>query len=190
MQDRLRLDNDPKELIPQLRVCQARLPLNNEDEQNRTLFWIVFEPQENFEEFTCKADYDWNLTKKFLLLKIKENSSQLTSETREIFRERVSFIIRQHGEGDEIIWLEPYYLHETKAFGLLIDFEFRKNTNVLFSKKGQVLSLSLDRHYRSNKDFYHGKYEKVQFFIRHYLPKLFPLITNTGNQIHYRHRPT
>jgi hypothetical protein len=155
-----------------------------EDDANKGLFWVVFEPRENFEEFICRNEFDWNLTKKYILQRLKQNTSSLIQlGPKEIFRERVSFVIGRHPEGDEIIWLEPYYLLEQGLFGILIDFEFRKNQEEVFSKKIQVLSLSLDRHYRSNRDFYYDKYKKVEAFIQSYLPRLFPIITNTGHYI-------
>ena len=166
----------------------AKLPLDLsgdlEDDTNKGLFWVVFEPREGFEEFICRKEYDWNLTKKYLLQRLNQNALLLMQlNSKEVFRERISFVIRHYPEGDETIWLEPYYLLEEGTFGILIDFEFRKNQEELFSRKVQVLSLSLDKHYRSNKDFYYDKYKKVQSFIQNYLPKLFPLITNTGQQI-------
>lgn len=146
-------------------------------------FWVTFEETQSFEKFECNSSYDWKLTKKYLLFSLTENSRNITSIKSKSFRRFISYVLREHAEGQETIWLEPYYLKTHERFGFLIDFEFKKNSSQLFNKRVQVLSLSLDSHYRSNKDFYTDKFRRVFFFINQILPQINPLTTNIDTPI-------
>lgn len=157
----------------------AKLPIDAIPEQEKLPYWVVFKKAKGFEEFNCHSDFDWKLTKRFLLYALKLNSSRANEYQQEQkFRKFVSFVLREYSEGKETIWLEPYYLQPEKTFGFLIDFEFKTNPHVPFSKRIQVLSLSLDKSFRSNKNFYADKYGRVMFFIQTILPSLFPIAIN------------
>lgn len=154
------------------------------DLQNKSPFWISFEKRTNFEEYTCQEDFDWTLTKRYLHHLLLANASRVSQHKAEDkFRRYITFVIKKHPEGNETIWLEPYYLQEKNLFGFLIDFKFKMFESVPFSKKIQMLSLSLDKHFRSNKNFYSDKFGRIKYFIRNIIPELFPIITNTNKEI-------
>ena len=129
---------------PDLEYNYAKLPRNASQGQEKLPYWVVFKQRDGFDEFICRSDFDWKLTKRFLLYALKINSPRVKEYQQETkFRRFVSFVLREYSEGNEIIWLEPYYLASKKSFGFLIDFEFKTNPHIPFSRRIQVLSLSL-----------------------------------------------
>ncbi|MGB3479838.1 MAG: Piwi domain-containing protein [bacterium] len=162
--------------------CRNSLPKQiNLDE--RSDYWISFESEEDFEEFVCKQNYNHRLTQHFLfhllLKKVKVNLRENEYITpRNKFRKILYFVLNEHTQGQEVVWLEPYFLHPIDKFGFLIDFKFRKNPGIPFSRTIQRLSLSLDSNYRSNRNFYGDKYQKVQSFLNNNSQKIFPLSSN------------
>ena len=146
----------------------------------RANYWISLKPRDGFEFFDCHCR-DNNYLTKYVLQNALESrlastDLQYESSTKR-FDTAVSFKLKKHPEGYEIIRLEPYYLSISQQFGFSIDFEFRKNKNTLFSKKIQRLSLSLDENNRSNRNFYVDKNAKINNFISNYLTRnaIFPI---------------
>lgn len=161
-------------------LYRKSLPIDPDSIDQRGEYWISFEEKANFEEFVCKENYNHFLTQDFLyhLLSLKTKEALQAEEylipTRE-FRKRIYFILRQHPEGKEAVWLRPYYLHSVRKFGFLSDFRFRKNPNVPFSKEIQKLSLSLDKDYKSNRNFYLDKFQKLIEFRDKLYKRIFPI---------------
>lgn len=62
-----------------------------------------------------------------------------------------------------------------KKFGFIIDFKFLKDEGVPFDREVQRLSLSLDKNFKSNSNFYIDKYEKLKQFKTYFYSKTFPL---------------
>jgi len=156
---------------------------NVNDVNIRKDYWISFEPQNEFEEFICKPHYNHRLTQHYLfyLLKLKLIKSLATTEYKipeKKFYKRVYLILSESNLGKETVWLEPYYLKVSKKFGLLIGFKFLKSPDVPYSREIQKLSLSLDKNYRSNRNFYLDKYKKIEEALSRFLEKIFPMKSN------------
>jgi hypothetical protein len=162
------------------------LPVCSKNKQERKKYEISFEPisSEDFEEFECSSFDNWKLTKNylfFLLLEKVKRSGKfnddefICSQPQKSFRKRIWFVLQTHNEGKETVWLEPYYLEISREFGFLVDFEFRKEESIKYSKEIQRLSLSLDKNYRSNRNFYIDKYEKLKVFVKQFGARLSPL---------------
>ena len=132
---------------------------------------ISFKPKNGFVKYVVNSGDFLGLTKKFLLLKLLETLDgtfcpYTYNHYKRFTEEQVEFITEEFPEGNRVIFLTPYYLEEQKKFGFLIDFKFIKNESTQFNKQVQRLSLSLDDHYRSNKNYYSEKYHLIQSFIR------------------------
>lgn len=155
------------------------------DKANRTGYWVSFSPLPEFEEFTCRQlDNRW-LTVDYLYHLLGDRCRAVLTDDEYIrpkksYRRFIAFSLKTYPEGTEVVWLEPYHLSMDRRFGFLVDFEFRKNKGVEFSRRVQQLSLSLDRNFRSNSNFYLDKYGKVQTFLNLYYSKLFPIQAATG----------
>lgn len=163
---------------------KSNLPINVLDDVNtkgnRADYWVAFDPQDGFEEYICHSDYNFILTKHFLASILRKRCGEKLDKSAYIipkdeFRNYVTFKLKDHPEGCETVWLEPYYLRSEKAFGFLVDFEFNKNKNIPFSRKIQQLSLSLDKSFRSNKDFYIDRFNRIKTFLKYIYPKIFPI---------------
>lgn len=145
------------------------LPIE-ENSKERLSYWVSFIPKCGFEEFSVHSTDIIGLSKKFLL-----NQLVNTIENKEIpFQYNVKFkftddyiyfIIESLPEGDRTIYMSPYYLEEQNMYGFIIDFKFDKNKDIPFDKNVQILSLSLDIHGRSNKNYYSDKYNLIQNFL-------------------------
>jgi len=156
------------------------LPIDpNGDRENRAEYWISFEEADGLELCNVRQDFNHRLTQRFLFWLLKQRCSEQLREgdykIQEKFRSNILFTIERHPEGNEVVWLEPYYLSATRKFGFLIDFSFMKNPNVPFSRRVQQLSLSLDKNSRRNSNFYIDRYEKLQKFMSLYSERLFSL---------------
>lgn len=78
---------------------------------------------------------------------------------------RVEFTIEVVSEGRRIIYLSPYFLEDQSRFGFLVDYRFSKAANVAFDKHIQYYGLSLDQHFRSNRNYYADRLHLIQSFI-------------------------
>ena len=161
-----------------------KLPVNNDQNNNNwKYYWISFKPLDNFELFVCASNLNRYLTLDFIYFKIvtKIKIEDIPIIQQKSLRKIIYIDIGSHKEGNEAIWIEPYYLKSIKQFGILLDFEFKKSPDLQFSKEIQRLSLSLNKDYRINKDFYIDKFNKIKFFLKTYLIKIFPI--NLDNRI-------
>src|SRR5690606_29603573 len=70
-----------------------------------------------------------------------------------------------HEEGDELLVIRPYFLRATHQFGCLADFHFRLRPGVHFSRRIQQLSLSLDKNFRRNLDYYVDRTARIRKFL-------------------------
>jgi Piwi domain len=161
-------------------VHKYSLPVGLEDLDKRKLYWVSLTDIDGFEVFQCDKDHNQYLTREFLLKHLVASCKE--AEAPISFREefdftgrRVSFTLNHYEEGEEIVWLQSYYLKSERQFGFLIDFHFRKKRDVPFSRRVQQLSLSLDSKGRENKNYYSDRYDKVGQFISKYFRAIFPL---------------
>lgn len=163
-----------------LNCYKAKLPINKIDSKY-TDYWITLNQINGFEYFLCSQDFNYYLTIKLIwdifLDKIKNslNRSEYIIPKNK-FSRSIFLIIKKYNEGNEGINIGPYYLKVESKYGFLVDFRFKKCLDIQFSKKIQQLSLSLDKNFYSNKNYYNDKYSKIEFFIKKYKDKIFPLI--------------
>lgn len=160
---------------------KKKMPVtNDQNKDDWQHYWITFKPTKRFEKFTCNSKLNPYLTLDFVHYRIFEKikAESLLIIPQNSFRRVVYIKIASHKEGDETIWVEPYYLKSTGQFGILFDFEFKKSKNIPFSREVQRLSLSLNKDYGINKDFYIDKFNKIKLFLKDYLIKIFPINLN------------
>ena len=170
---------------------ESKLPLSGAKDEEWPRFRILFTPQYGFEEYTCESYLNPSLTIRFLesvlqrqcISKLLKDQYILPSDG---FRRRIHFVLQQHPEGTETVWIEPYFLRDSREFGVLVDFKFRKSESTPFNRKVQQLSLSLDKQFRSNRQFYSDRLEKVKATIGAVFQKLFPIAIN-GNELRIEH---
>jgi hypothetical protein len=135
---------------------------------------------EGFHAFSCSSEYNHYLTCAFLQYQLLKNCESAQDdlpfyEERAFVRNRIIFTLEKFPEGNQTIWMRAYQLRSAQKYGFLIDFHFRKNSDVPFNKRVQKLSLSLDKYGRENKNFYSDRYDKVQGFLLKYFNNIFPL---------------
>jgi hypothetical protein len=164
--------------------CSQRfLPLSDKPGE-KTNFWVSFKTNtlDGFEPYTCNSLSNLSLTNDYLFQLLEQNCRKSLTPNqdfflKESFRKGIFFILKEFSEGKEVVWLEPYFLKSAKQFGFLVDFEFHTNNDVLFTKRIQQLSLSLDKDGKKNTNFYADKYEKVKLFGQKYFSSIFPLVS-------------
>lgn len=162
---RLKKENDVKEE----NIYQYYLP----EETNlaeRNLFLVSFVAKEGFEEYLAYSHYAIGLTNRFLLKQLFDtvttNGSPLSFEIKRRFSEDlIEFTLHEFPQGKQVISMSPFYLKEQKRFGFIIDFRFSKKQDLPFNKDVQILSLSLDKQGRSNKNYYSDKYKLINSFL-------------------------
>jgi hypothetical protein len=178
---KLKQDNDVKEE----KIFQYQLPYER-DLEKRGVYLVSFEPKENFNEYLVYSYYAIGLTKRYLIKILLESlnptNCQFSFDVKKRFaEEQIEFTISEVEQGRRIISLSPFYLEEQKQFGFIIDFKFSRNKKFPFNKEVQILSLSLDKQGRSNKNYYSDKLRLFQFF----LDKVYNEIQTIGQpQIH------
>lgn len=111
---------------------------NGAGQDMRANYWISLKPKDGFEYFCCNCHDNQFLTK-YVLHKALETQLASTNLHYVILTKRferaIRFKVKEYSEGYEVIRLEPYYLSVAKQFGFLIDFEFQKREEVIFTKK-------------------------------------------------------
>src|SRR5207247_10522886 len=81
------------------------------------------------------------------------------------FIDEVSLVMRTHAEGEELLVIQPYSLRVLRQTGFLVDFHFKLAKGVPFDRKIQQLSLSLDKNFRRNADYYVDRATKIRSFV-------------------------
>lgn len=144
---------------------------------------VFLMPEEGFENYEIHSNHSISLTNWFIFEKIKANFLKNESKIKYKLIEKnkdikISIIVSSFSEGDQTIFLSPYYLRSEKKFGLLIDFKFEAAPNQNYNKRVQQLSLSLDERYGSNKNYYSEKNTFFSEFIKKYLHQINNIIEN------------
>lgn len=141
-------------------------------------YWVSYEEQEDFEPFSCTSRTNNYLTLDYLHYLLKQSCSSLNEN--EYYAEdwrfipRTLFVLQEHCEGKEVVWLEPYLLRAKGEFGYLADFRFSMPPYSKVSRRSLELSLA-HKNGQPNKDFYADRFGKLQRFISLYHDRLFPL---------------
>jgi hypothetical protein len=155
------------------------LPISFNDLEVRKNYWISFIKKDDFDKFICVPNYNNKLTIHYLyyclIEKVKDKINDRVIVPENLFRKIIYLVLREYQEGQECLLLFPYYLSSENKFGFIVDFKFRKKEEVPFNKRIQQLSLSLDKYYRSNSNFYIDKYEKLNIFLGQFYSQIFPL---------------
>lgn len=156
------------------------LPISDSDGGERGNYALSFVKNDGFDECACDSHDNTYVTLWYLrgLLRKKLEASTGSLEFRNVedeFERWFHLILRHTNEGDEELVISPYYLRINRAFGLLVDYTFSKGRDVPFDRKVQILSLSLSKDGRSNRNFYIDKYNKVRIFFDKFYSVLFPL---------------
>ncbi len=167
-------------------IYSNTLPINVNNLDDRKKYWISFIQKNGFEEFICKPEYNNQLTLHYLYYCLIERIKTLPFIDKFIipnnkFRKMLFFVLKQHQIGKECLLFSPYYLPSEKKFGFIIDFKFLKNKDVPFNREVQRLSLSLDKNFKSNSNFYIDKFEKLAQFRTYFYSNIFPLKINHEN---------
>lgn len=171
---KLKTENDEKEEG----VYLYDLPIESKTNEKYS-FLVTFEPKDGFEEFRVSSTQVIGLTKRFLAKQLAETLTTSRSpfgyqHIRTFTDERIEFVIGTEVKGRKIIYLTPYYLEEQSKYGFLIDYGFSLAEGQKFDRDVQRLSLSLDKNYKSNRNYYSEKYQLIQWF----LSKIHPIIYN------------
>jgi len=151
-----------------------------ENSEERKNYWISFSQKEGFEKFFCIPEYNIKVAEHYLyyclMKQVKEKldgGEYLIPKNK--FRKLIYLILKNHPEGNECLLVSPYYLKSDKKFGFLIDFKFIKERKQEFNRKVQQLSLSLDKDFKSNSNYYIDKYSRLEEFKTKFYSKIFPL---------------
>ena len=136
-------------------------------------YWVAFEPEDEFEEFVVAPLDNVYLTQRALFDGLMRSVNSTLSESsfavpRDGFFEELQFNGIEHPEGIEQLVVQPYFLRRRKEFGWLLDYHFRKKPDVPFSRKIQQLSLTLDKNFKRNLNYYVDRYEKVNTYLSHF----------------------
>ena len=174
---KLKIEGEKKEKFS-FTVSDRALPSKKGERDDYPRYWVSLTPQKDFEIFTCDSFENPYLTTEYLFVKLKERCAQtLTTDEcfadESFFGDRIKFFINSSVEGKQLVWVEPYYLKETKKIGFLIDFKFDKAKNQPFNRRVQQLSLSLDSENRWNKAFYTDRYSHIRTFAQLFYQKVF-----------------
>jgi hypothetical protein len=160
----------PQEQRPTPQATAHKLPAASADEKDWQSYWVLPEAAEGFEAFDFKPEWNADITRRIIFgcLKRSVESRLKSTEYRSpenSFIEEVSFVMQTHPEGEEELVVQPYSLKATHQAGFLVDFHFRLGKNVPFSRKIQQLSLSLDKNFRRNVDYYVDRSSKIRQFL-------------------------
>lgn len=101
------------------------------DRDDRAGFWIKSAPADGYEPHITRADENNALTRWALSLALKDSiRTKLRAGDYLIpgkgFLDEVALFMKRHPEGHEELVVQPYHLGETRQFGCLADFHFRK----------------------------------------------------------------
>jgi hypothetical protein len=160
----------PQEHRPSDKASAHKLPVESADETNWPQFWVCGEETEGFERFQFQPILNSDLTRRILFKGLKKSvESRLRPAEYQLweagFIQEVSLIMRTHPEGEELLVVQPYSLREIHKTGFLVDFHFRLNKSVPFSRRIQQLSLSLDKSFKRNLDYYLDRSAKIRGFL-------------------------
>jgi hypothetical protein len=164
--------SSPQEPRPYEDIFSYALPSGIEyKDEDWSSYWISFENKPDFEAFQVTPTLRPDLTCQVLFWSLETATRNILKPNKFIvpknhFIKEISFIQKQHGEGSELLVVQPYHLRNTEQFGFLFDFHFHPEDNIPFSRKIQQLSLSLDKAFKRNLDYYVDRTTKVNEFIK------------------------
>ena len=159
-----------KQSRPDGEVMSYRFPPIDEEDSPWPSFWVSLQPLRDFLPFESSPNLNIDLTRQALYSALRNAAEQARPKDsfrlpKSRFIQEIDFVQRSHAEGEEILVVQPYFLKATQQYGYLFDFHFRKNAEVAFSRRVQQLSLSLDRNFRRNLNYYVDRSSKILTFL-------------------------
>lgn len=147
-----------------------KLPQVSCDEEEWRHYWIMTEPTPNFEPFDFRLASNGDIARKVLFAALRRSiESQLKPEEYwfpdNSFIAEASLTMQSHAEGDELLVIQPYSLKALRQTGFLVDFHFRLAKDVAFNRRIQQLSLSLDKNFKRNVDYYADRSSRIRRFL-------------------------
>lgn len=156
------------------------LPIEGTDLTKRDKYLVRLAPHDGYVACTLPASAKIDLTRRVMFEALKIRCGQVLRAgeflvSEDSFQKEISFLLHSHKEGNEVIVLQPYYFAAAKRFGFLVDFHFDLKPGIPFSRRIQQLSLSLDKNFRRNLDYYTDRRARIAAWIERNHKKLFPL---------------
>jgi len=166
-----RLCASPQEPRPKPEASAHKLPKSSVDDVDWPRFWVLPDAAEGFEKFEFEGTWNADLTRRVIFEGLKKSvESQLAGPEYRIweggFIQEVSLVIQKHPEGEELLVVQPYSLRELHQAGFLVDFHFKLDKKIPFSRRIQQLSLSLDKSFKRNLDYYLDRSAKIRGFLQ------------------------
>ncbi len=163
----------PQDSRPDKSIQLYKLPENIEsfeDSDPWHYYWVSYENLENFTEYKISANVNHDVTCGAMFWALSKVTQTLNTDEFSIlnkgFIKQVEFVLEKHDEGNAVLILQPYFLKINRQFGFIADFHFRLSDGVTFSRRVQQLSLSLDRDFKRNLDYYTDKWSRIHTFLR------------------------
>jgi hypothetical protein len=155
-------------------------PRAESEPETRDHYWVTPLAEAGFEPFNAQQSHNNDLTTWVIFNAIVNRCGEkLSSEDYRVpqqgFGREIQFNLVSHEEGVEQLVVRPYFLRAIKKFGILADFHLRLKDGVKFSRRVQQLSLSLDKNFRRNLDFYVDRFSKINAFLQKRWEVLSPL---------------
>lgn len=165
---------------PAKNIHAYSLCISGSEPKGRAPYWVSFTERQGFEGILVKSDENFDLTRRKIFNALKSNVLQQCVEDEaaiceEGFYPEVRLRMQHHTEGYEELVLMPYRLRSIGKFGFVADFHFRKDSQAPFSRRTQQLSLSLDRSFKRNLDYYLDRSQRITQFVKQKWGILSPL---------------
>lgn len=181
---KIRKDDDPKN--EDRAIFSLHLPIDQSvqgqgksPENPYQQYWLSFAYKDGFELCRYSSQAEKALTIRYIFDSLVNHCRSILDEETH-FRvlitratKKIKFILTHHHEGDEVVWISPYYLDYKYQFGYMIDFKFDVKRTQTFNRRIQQLSLSLDNEYKSNRNLYFDKFEKIKEFAKNFYGSIF-----------------
>lgn len=154
--------------VPQ--ATRHKLPAVGVSEKDWETYWVIQEAMDGFQAFECQPLWSPDLFRRILFGCLKRSVEASLQPWQyqfpaNSFIQEVSLIMATHPEGDEVLVVQPYFLKASHQVGFLVDFHFNLGDGVSFGRRIQQLSLSLDKSFRRNVDYYVDRSSKVRRFL-------------------------
>jgi hypothetical protein len=159
-----------QEARPADNIQYYSLPREHNEIEDRAFYWISTEAQAGFQDFSVSPEFNHDLTRRVLFSALRDSAAQRLPMTdfwlpRHSFITEIHFPMQRYPEGEETLIVQPYYLRAARKFGFLVDFHFRLATTAMFSRRVQQLSLSLNKTFGRNLDYYLDRTAKLNTFL-------------------------
>ncbi len=154
----------------------------------RDKYWTLFQKAPGSTEQVCRPfDNTYVTTGALMLALIQRCKAKLDNDSFSVvgtkFRRRVEIVRNEYLEGSRVISLQPYFLHSLKQFGFLAGLHFHPKPEYRGTPRALQLSLALDKHGQSNRNYYADRYSQLAAFVESYHNKISPLDIPGGDKV-------